>query len=42
VADGFEVVTAPALLGELERALQYPAVREYLETSQHEVDAFTE
>ncbi|MGD2143726.1 MAG: putative toxin-antitoxin system toxin component, PIN family [Anaerolineae bacterium] len=40
-ADRFEVVTSPPLLGELERALQYPRVKKYLKRSQDEVAAFT-
>ncbi len=39
-ADQFEVVSSPALLTELERALQYPRVKKYLKTSPDEVAAF--
>jgi len=40
-ADHFDVVTSPPLLGELERALQYPRVKKYLKKSPDEVAAFT-
>lgn len=38
----FDVVTSPSLLGELERALQYPRVRKYLKRSPEEVARFTQ
>jgi hypothetical protein len=39
-AERFDVVTSPPLLSELERALQYPRVREYLMSAPDEVAAF--
>jgi len=39
-AGEFDVVTSPALISELERALTYPRVRKYLKFSDEEIEAF--